>query len=178
MKKKDCCIWSELKKINSSQFLIKFLTKYGAKGLTQAKSLLLIDSVKSHTCEKSTVNFDYMNTKTKIIGGGMTIMLQFLNTHIIKPFKNGLAEKLAEWKGKWSTQLRETVKRLLMKQLLSGYTMYGTWLLRTIFLSKGFNNVGTSILMVIKTHCIRAFVTQMWTEKFLLISFCSLMKRY
>ena len=53
-----------------------------------------MDSVKSDRYEKS---FDSINTTTKIIDGGTTPLLQFMDTHINKPFKNWLTEKWAEW---------------------------------------------------------------------------------
>ena len=37
------------------------------------------------------------NTECKIIDGGMTPLIQFIDTHVNKPFKDILKERWAEW---------------------------------------------------------------------------------
>ena len=62
----------------------------------QSKSLLIMDSAKSHLGDVPEF-FKRYNTECKIIDGGMTPLLQFIDTHINKPFKDILKERWAEW---------------------------------------------------------------------------------
>ena len=89
-----------------------------------------------------------------IIDGGMSPLLQFMDTHMNKPFKNGFAEKWTEWiaEGEEKYTASGNRQKASYEQVVKWYTMYGTWLLRTILSSKVLDNVGTSILMVITTN--------------------------
>ena len=62
----------------------------------QPKSLLIMDSAKSHLGDVPEFLTRY-NTECKFIDVGMTPFLQFLDTHVNKPFKDILKERWAEW---------------------------------------------------------------------------------
>lgn len=62
----------------------------------QPKSLLIMDSAKSHLGDVPEF-FKSYNTECKIIDGGMTPLLQFIDTHVNKPFKDILKERWADW---------------------------------------------------------------------------------
>ena len=64
----------------------------------QPKSLLIMNSVRAHTSKEATDELGDTNTMTEIIDGGMTPLLQFIDTHINKPFKDHLRNKWNEWK--------------------------------------------------------------------------------
>ena len=63
------------------------------------KSILLMDSAKSHLGDEVEQAFTDVNSSIKIIHGGMTPLLQFLNTHVNKPFKEIMKEKWEDWIG-------------------------------------------------------------------------------
>ena len=62
----------------------------------QSNSLLIMDSAKSHLGGVPE-SFKRYNTECKRIDGGMTPLLQFIDTHVNKPFKDILKERWAEW---------------------------------------------------------------------------------
>ena len=63
----------------------------------QPKSLLIMNSVRAHTSKEATDALGDTNTMTEIIDGGMTPLLQFIDTHINKPFKDHMRNKWNEW---------------------------------------------------------------------------------
>ena len=52
-----------------------------------------MDSAKSRLGDEVEQAFTDANNSIKIIHGGMTLLLQFLDTHVIKPFKDIMKEK-------------------------------------------------------------------------------------
>ena len=62
------------------------------------KSILLMDSSKSHLGDEVEQEFTSVNSSIKIIDGGMTPLVQFLDNHVNKPFKDIMKEKLEDWK--------------------------------------------------------------------------------
>ena len=60
------------------------------------KSILLMDSAKSHLGDEVEQAFTDVNSSIKIIHGGMTPLLRFLDTHVNKPFKD-MKEKWEDW---------------------------------------------------------------------------------
>ena len=65
----------------------------GGGGFNTGKSTLLMDSAKSHLGDEVEQGFTDVNNSIKIIHGGMTPLLQFLDTHVNKPFKDIMKEK-------------------------------------------------------------------------------------
>ena len=63
----------------------------------QPKSLLIMDSARAHTSKEATDALGGTNTTTEIIDDGMTPLLQLIDTHINKPFKDHLRTKWNEW---------------------------------------------------------------------------------
>ena len=61
------------------------------------KSILLMDSAKSHLGDEVEQAFTDVKSSIKIIHGGMTPLLQFLDTHLGKPFKDIMKEKWEDW---------------------------------------------------------------------------------
>ena len=55
-----------------------------------------MDSAKSHLGDEVEQAFSHLNSNIKIIHGGMTPLLQFLDTHVNKPFKD-MKEKWEDW---------------------------------------------------------------------------------
>ena len=56
-----------------------------------------MDSAKSHLGDEVEQAFTDVNSSIKIIHGGMTPLLQFLDTHVNKPFKDSMKEKWEDW---------------------------------------------------------------------------------
>ena len=52
------------------------------------KFILLMDSPKSHLGDEVEPAFTGVNSSINIIHGGMTPLVQFLDTHVNKPFKD------------------------------------------------------------------------------------------
>ena len=61
------------------------------------KSLLLMDSAKSHLGEEVKRAFVDQSSDVKIIHGGMTPLLQFQDTHVNKPFKDRMRDEWEAW---------------------------------------------------------------------------------
>ena len=57
-----------------------------------------MDSSKSHLGDDVEEEFTSVNSSIKIIDGGMTPLVQFLDNHVNKPFKDIMKEKLEDWK--------------------------------------------------------------------------------
>ena len=62
----------------------------------QPKSFLIMDSARAHTSKEATDALGGTNTTTEIIDDGMTPLLQLIDTHINKPFKDHLRTKWNE----------------------------------------------------------------------------------
>ena len=73
----------------------------------QLKSLLIMDSAKSHLVDVPD-HFKGYNTEVKIINAGMTPLLQFIDIHINKSFKNKLREKGLD--GSWYRRIHQKWK--------------------------------------------------------------------
>ena len=54
----------------------------------QRKSLLIMDSARAHTSKEATDALGSTNTTTGVIYGGMTPLLQFIDTHLTTHLKN------------------------------------------------------------------------------------------
>ena len=54
----------------------------------QGNSILLMDSPKNHIGDEVEQAFTGVNSSINIIHGGMTPLVQFLDTHVNKPFKD------------------------------------------------------------------------------------------
>ena len=61
------------------------------------KSILLMDSPKSHLGDEVEQAFTDVNNSIKIIPCGMRPLSQFLDTHVNKPFKDIMKEKWEDW---------------------------------------------------------------------------------
>ena len=61
------------------------------------KSILIMDSVKSHLGDEVEQAFTDVNSSIKIINGGTTPLLKFLDTHVNKPFKDIMKGKWEDW---------------------------------------------------------------------------------
>ena len=59
----------------------------------KGKSILLMDSAKCHLADDVVQTFLDINSIAKFIHGGMTPLLQFLHTHVNKPFKDIMKER-------------------------------------------------------------------------------------
>ena len=77
----------------------------------QPKSLLIMDSARAHTTNEAAEALDGTNTKVDIIDGGMTPLLQLVDTHVNKPFKDHLREKWDEWMTDGEIQYTASGKR-------------------------------------------------------------------
>ena len=56
----------------------------------QINTLLVMDAAQSHKGDEVISAFNKLNTKVKYIDGGMTPLIQFLDTHGNKPFKDSM----------------------------------------------------------------------------------------
>ena len=63
----------------------------------QVKTLLIMDMARSHKGEMVDSALKKLNIKAKYIDSGMTPLLQFLDTHVNKPFKDYMKERWADW---------------------------------------------------------------------------------
>ena len=79
--------------------------------IQQPKSFLIMDSARAHTSKEATDALGGTNTTTEIIDGGMTPLLQFIDTHINKPFKDHLRNKWNEWMTGGEIQFTASSKR-------------------------------------------------------------------
>ena len=61
------------------------------------KSTLVMDSAKNYLSDGVEQAFTDINSSIKIIHSGMTPLLQFLDTHVSKPFKDLIKEKWEDW---------------------------------------------------------------------------------
>ena len=80
-----------------------------------------------HTSKETTDAFGDTNTTTKIIDGSMTPLLQFIDTHINKPYKDHLRNKSNKWMAGDKIQFTASskCKRASMRWLLIGLMMSG-----------------------------------------------------
>ena len=71
-----------------------YLEKKARWVFNTGKSILLMDSAKSHLGDEVEQAFTDVNSS---IHDGMTPLLQFLDTHVNKPFKDIMKEKWEDW---------------------------------------------------------------------------------
>ena len=71
--------------------------KKKARWVFQYREVHFINSAKSHLGDEVQQAFTDVNSSIKIIHGGMTPLLQFLDTHVNKPFKDIMKEKWEDW---------------------------------------------------------------------------------
>ena len=75
------------------------------------KSLLLLDSAKSHLGNEVEQAFTDVKSSIQIIHGGMTPSFQFLDTHANKPFKDIMNEKWTDWIANGEAECTKKVNR-------------------------------------------------------------------
>ena len=92
-----------------------------------AKCILLMDSAKSHLGDEVEQAFTDVNSSIKIIHGGMTPLLQFLNTHVNKPFKDIMKEKWKHWIVNGEAEFTENRNRKRASYQLVAEWVDDTW---------------------------------------------------
>ena len=75
------------------------------------KSILLMDSAKSHLGDEVEQAFTDVNSSIKIIHGGMASLSQFLDNHVNKPFKEIMKEKWEDWIANGEAEFTQKGKR-------------------------------------------------------------------
>ena len=100
--------------------------KEGQVGFNKGKSILLMDSAKSHLGDEVEQAFTDLNSNIKIIHGGMTPLLQFLDTHVNKPFKD-MKEKSEDWIVNGDAKFTEKGNRKRASYQLVAEWAYDTW---------------------------------------------------
>ena len=113
---------------NEEKYYARTVKNRPACFFQQPKSLLIMDSAKSHLGDVPEV-FTRYNTECKIIDVGMIPLLQFLDAHVNKPFKDILKERWAEWIASGTeefTKQGKTIAVHLMKRFVSGYLKPGS----------------------------------------------------
>ena len=91
------------------------------------KSILLMDSAKSHLGDEVEQEFTDVNSSIKIIHGGMTPLLQFLDTHVNKPFKDIRKEKWKDWIVNGEAEFMEKGNRKRASYRLVAEWAHDTW---------------------------------------------------
>lgn len=86
------------------------------------QSLLLMDSATCHLNRGIPEALTACNTDYKYIDTGMTPLLQFLDSHINKPFKDGLKEKWQDWTDSGECEYTDAGNRRR-----ASYTMVAEW---------------------------------------------------
>ena len=89
------------------------------------KSILLMDSAKSHLGDEVEQAFTDVNSSIKIIHGGMTPLLQFLNSHVNKPFKEIMKEKWEDWIVHGEAEFMEKGNREHDVLIIKGFSQCG-----------------------------------------------------
>ena len=103
------------------------------------KSILLMDSAKSHLGDEVEQEFTDVNNSIKIIHGGMTPSLQFLDTHVNKPFKDIMKEKWEDWIENGAAEFTEKGNRKCASyQIVAEWADYTWKKIATDELIKGF----------------------------------------
>ena len=91
------------------------------------KSILLMDSAKSHLDDGVEQASTDVNNIIKIIHVGMTPLLQFLDAHINKPFKDIMKEKWEDWIVNGEAEFTEKENRKLASYQLVAEWADDTW---------------------------------------------------
>ena len=81
-----------------------------------------MDTAASHTVEVVKTELTKLNTNIKFIEGGMTPLLQVMDTHVNKSFKNILKNRWAEWLDHGEEDFTRTGKRRR-----ASYEMIASW---------------------------------------------------
>ena len=93
----------------------------------QPKSLLIMDSARAHTSKEATDALGGTNTMTEIIDGGMTPVLQFIDMHINKPFKDHLHNKWNKWMAGGEIQFTASSKHKRASNEMVANWVNGVW---------------------------------------------------
>ena len=86
------------------------------------ESIFIMDNATCHRSEDIVTKFRSANTDVKYIESGMTPLLQFLDTHINKPFKDSLKDQWEEWLDNGKEEFTKTGKRKR-----ASYEMVAEW---------------------------------------------------
>ena len=73
--------------------------------------VLTLDTARCHTHDDVKTAFEKENTRLDFIPGGMTPLLQPLDSHLNKPFKNAMRRKWEEWLSNGEREYTRTGKR-------------------------------------------------------------------
>ena len=103
-----------------------------------------MDSAKSHLGDEVEQAFTDVNSSIKIIHGGMTPLLQFLDTHVNKPFKDSMKEKWEDWIVNGEAEFTEKGNRKRASYQLVAEWADGTWkkVATDELIIKGFHQCG------------------------------------
>ena len=103
------------------------------------KSILLTDSAQSHLGDEVEQAFTDKNSSIKIIHGGITTLLQFLDIHVNKPFKDIMKEKWEDWIENGAAEFTEKGNRKCESyQIVAEWADYTWKKIATDELIKGF----------------------------------------
>ena len=102
-----------------------------------------MDSAKSHLGDVPEV-FTRYNTECKIIDGGMIPLLQFLDAHVNKPFKDILKERWAEWIASGTEEFTKQGNRRRASYEMIGQWVFEIWksVAKPAFIVSGFQQCG------------------------------------
>ena len=106
-------------------------------------TLLIMDSATSHTTDNVSEALEHCNIKSKIINGGLTPLIQFLDTHVNKSFKSAMREKWEDWVENGEVEYTKSGKRKS-----ASYQMICEWVeevwkkIKPEFIVRGFKENG------------------------------------
>ena len=108
------------------------------------KSILLMDSAKSHLGDEVEQAFTDVSSSIKIIHGGITPLSQFLVTHVNKLFKDIVKEKWEDWIVNGEAEFMEKRNRKLASYQLVAEWADDTWknIATDELILKGFRQCG------------------------------------
>ena len=93
------------------QFLAKLLNRRHGAFFGNPKTLLIMDTAAGHLGDEVKLSFKEKNIDILNIGGGLTSILQFIDTHVNKSLKSKARELWEAWLPKGEMEYTRTGKR-------------------------------------------------------------------
>ena len=92
-------------------YIPKILSKRTGGYFQRLSTLLILDSATSHTTEEVKAGLQEKKIDSKVIHGGLTPLLQYLDTHVNKSFKGNVRERWEDWMANGVAEYTKSGKR-------------------------------------------------------------------
>ena len=134
---------STTEQIMSEEYIPKVLVKRPGGFFKSLSTLLIMDSATSHTTNLVKEGLAENKIDEKIIHGGLTPLIQYLDTHVNKSFKGNVRESWEDWMANGEAEFSKTGKRRRASyEMITGWVAEAWKKVQDVQILKGFQENG------------------------------------